>query len=213
MFSRLLLNLQQDEASPISPLVFKKEIAMKRALTVSKVPTADDMTSLTALELNNLSIQEREAVYDDLHAVRSTQDPPLEEMNQKIQELRREVQNSRLAQVYNKAKFLNPAYVDGRKFLLLFLRTTDYIVKEAAQLLANHFIQKLEIFGPNCIGRRITYSDLNDETRRILSSGLYSIFPRKDLAGRSVLLINRKFQDSKSSLDAVSNALYTNVYT
>ena len=179
---------------------------MKRTLTDRKVPTADDMSSLIALELNNLSIQEREAVYEDLHAVRK-KDPPMEEMKEKIEELKREMQNSRTAQIYNKAKFLNPAYVNDPKFLFIFLRTTDYNVKEAAQLLASHFTQKLELFGSNCIGRRITYDDLNDDSREILSSGVYSVFPRKDLAGRLVFLINRKFLKFTHALNAVSHLM------
>lgn len=150
-------------------------------------PEPDDMASLFASEMNKLSFQEREAVYEDLHAVSKPVEESSEVVDEIIRQMRDEIAGVRVKPAYNKAIFLNRKYVDDPRFLLMFLRSTRFDAREAAHKICDHFRFKLELFGPDLLAREIMYEDLDQDSREALYSGAVQVPRCKDRAGRAII--------------------------
>ena len=91
---------------------------------------------------------------------------------------------------YETAVRIAPRYVNDRKFRLMFLRAERMDVVAAAKRFCFFFQIKLELFGPDLLGKeRITQDDLCDETLDIINNGSVQILPLRDVAGRIVILL------------------------
>lgn len=153
------------------------------------VPSArNGMTSMAASEMHKLTFAQRESVYDDLHAVSRPQEDSLD-ITKAISEVKAELTSIRLKPAYNKALFLNREYVDDRSFFLMFLRSTKFDTKVAAQRIVDHFKYKLELFGPEMLGRDLLYGDLDGDTKQALNSGAFQVPRSRDSAGRAIVFL------------------------
>ena len=107
----------------------------------------------------------------------------LDEMDQNVRKIRRK-------QAYDRAKYMNEAYVTDRSFWLMFLRADRFDANLSAQRLVRHFEVKQELFGDGeVLGRDIFLSDLNDDDMRALESGFIQLLPSRDSSGRSIFSI------------------------
>ncbi|CAJ1937025.1 unnamed protein product [Cylindrotheca closterium] len=170
-----------------------------RKLTGRKRPRAsnneicseDEMASLVAAELNKLTFQERETVYEEVHAIGATDHQNQisdEEMQRLINQTREHIATTRRnKQAYNRAVFLNPEYVDSDHFLSLFVIGEKLVPLNAAKKVIDHFAIKAELFAPHLLAKKITFQDLDEEDQRSLLSGSYQAVGT-DLAGRTVVM-------------------------
>jgi hypothetical protein len=69
----------------------------------------------------------------------------------------------------------------------MFLRSTKFDTKMAAQRIVDHFKFKLELFGPDMLGRDLMYEDLDGDTKQALSSGAVQVLTSRDTAGRAII--------------------------
>lgn len=174
----------------------------------SSEPKEDDMASLIAKELNQLSLKERSHLYEELHGVAST--PRDNETPERIKELSgqllQEVKRIRERSAFDKAMFLSPSYVSDPDFLAMFLRTDDYNLKLAARRLVRHFHHKLELWGEARLGRPIVYDDLDDDDKEAMLTGRIQILKnRRDMAGRIVLYAAEGESRYKKPVNQVSS--------
>lgn len=152
-------------------------------------PNLDDVIALIASEMNNLSLEERKAIFDDVHGVNVTQQ---EETPQAVaswlQDFRDAVRKIRYKPEYEKAAFLNPDYVLDPKIALMFLRSEDYNPRKAARRIVNHYKYKMELFGIDKLARPITFDDLDKEDREAALTGFYQKLYLPDQSGRPVII-------------------------
>eukprot|EP00980_Cylindrotheca_fusiformis_P003412 scaffold758_cov104-Cylindrotheca_fusiformis.AAC.11 len=156
------------------------------------------MTDLVALEFNDLSFEEREGIYEDLHAVSRPKGESPMEISDSIASLKKALANMKSKSAFNTAQFLNPEYFD-ESFFLMFLRSAKFDTKKAAQTIADHFKHKLELFGPEVLGRDIRYEDLDDETKQALGTGAVQIPRCRDAAGRAILIFSHSHFSYKNA--------------
>lgn len=147
----------------------------------------EEMSTLVADEMNKLTFQERELVYEDLHGVSRPQEEFSDIIAQQIQETRKELANLRVKSAYNKAVFLNPDYVDSDEFTLMFLRSCKFDPKQTANKIVDHFKYKMELFGYDNVGRDLVYGDLDEGTKNAISSGAIQVLPQRDNSGRAII--------------------------
>lgn len=151
----------------------------------------DEMAYLVAAELNKLSFQERETVYEDVHAIATSNYQNLisdEDMQRLINETREHIATIRRSkQAYNRAVFLNPEYVDSDEFLSLFVVEQKFQSLNAAKKVVDHFAIKAELFAPHLLAKKITLQDLDEEDQRSLRTGAFQPLG-KDKAGRTVVI-------------------------
>jgi len=149
------------------------------------------MSSLVAAELNKLTFQERETVYEELHAIAATQYQNQlsdDEMQKLINQTRGHIATLRRnKQAYNRAVFLNPEYVDSDEFLSLFVIGEKLQPLNAAKKVVDHFAIKAQLFAPHLLAKKITYEDLDQEDQKTLRTGSFQPLGA-DNAGRTVML-------------------------
>jgi hypothetical protein len=93
------------------------------------------------------------------------------------------------------------AYFENENFRLKFLRAEKYNPKLAAKRIVGHFEQKLNLFGPDKIGREITIDDLDSDDMDALMAGGLQLLPMKDRGGRKIIFArsqNWKYKETKN---------------
>jgi hypothetical protein len=139
--------------------------------------------------MNELSVNEREKVFDEIHGVSEI---PVEtpefvaqciaKFDQALLQLPQKLRRKAL----ERAQFLNPSIGTDTKFKLLFLRADYYVAHKAARRFAKYFEDKLSLFGEGKLVKKITLDDLNEEDRKVFDSGFFVVLAHKDTAGRPI---------------------------
>ena len=153
-----------------------------------------------AQALNNLSFDQREQVYHDIHGISSAatpEDPEMVSMNLKSldEQLQNRLQDEMLQASYlsssvsalKLAMDQDPAYVAQESFLLSFLRAEEWKPNEAADRLMKFLEQKKELFGVEKLTKNITLDDMDQHDLACLSSGGMQTVPLQDQSGRHIL--------------------------
>jgi hypothetical protein len=171
-------------------------------------PNLEDVTALIASEMNNLTLEERKAIYDDVHGVNVTrQEETTEAVANWLQDFKDAVRKIRYKPEYEKAAFLNPDFVLDPKIALMFLRSADYNPKKAARRIVNHYKHKLELFGIDKLARPITFNDLDKEDRHAAMTGFYQKLYLPDQSGRPVIISFPHLMDFPSRVNQVRAAI------
>ena len=144
-----------------------------------------------------LTTEERQQVMNDIHCVSEPFPEPPEFVDEKISELSAllkggstEGDKKNLRQAYEMAVEQDPEYVEGRSFLLQFLRAGSFDPENAAQRILRHFHQKLTLFGQEKLTKTITLEDMGEEENKLLRVGWCGKLPLRDMSSRSVIYMN-----------------------
>ena len=169
----------------------------------------EDCYHFLATELSKLGVSDREKIMFDIHGiVESSNEDPLK-LNQMLLEMDRELSaNYNYTEAYRSALEQNPEFVTDRKFLLQFLRCDYYNTKEAAIRVAKYFEMKKDLFGKGMLTTKITLDNIGQGGRKCVESGLATILPLPDRAGRAILNWNPPLRGSASLKDKVSFSRY-----
>jgi hypothetical protein len=143
--------------------------------------------SFLNIDLNKISQNEREKVYEDLHGVPGLVDESPELLASCLAELEQEIAKIRGRDAYIAAASEDSSYTSSRTLRLQFLRAEHFDSKKAAARLVGFFEKKLELFGPDPLARDLLISDLNEEDQKCLQRGIMTLVPEKDKAGRGIM--------------------------
>lgn len=142
----------------------------------------------SATDLNNLPVEERKRVFEDLAGSTPLKVEKVHELADGIREMDNELAKITTGKdAFDLAYTLNPDYVTDPIFRLMFLRGNEYNAKAAAGQLVKHFEEKLALFGEQMLGKDIKLSDLTADDLDALRSGGIQISKYKDRAGRSIV--------------------------
>lgn len=167
-----------------------------------------DVGALFAQELNALSLQERNTLFERIHGVESLEVETEEMLNRKLQELNHALDEIDHKPAYNKALCQDNTYVKSRKFQLMFLRADSFNVKQAAKKIVGFMEEKLQRFGSKALARSLTLNDLSVPARSLLAKkGVIQLLPARDRVGRAVLLCYHHFSNYRAELKQDSQAL------
>lgn len=147
----------------------------------------DDIEALLVTELNELSFQEREKIYDELHGVFPETEETTELLETSLKAMDEALQHLPNRQIYEKAQQINPHYVEDRSFRLMFLRSEYFDPPKAATRLVKFLENKVKFFGEATLTRPIVLSDLNEDDMACLKSGIAQVIPVRDQSGRVVV--------------------------
>lgn len=148
----------------------------------------DNVNAMFAAELNQMTYQEREKMYEELHGVEQVVQETDHVLETRLEEMDRALQDLPSRSIYEKAKSIDARYVEDRTFRLMFLRSEYYNAERAAVRLVNFLENKVLIFGEETLTRPIYMSDLNDDDMAVLKSGILQLIPVRDRSGRVVLI-------------------------
>lgn len=153
-------------------------------------PSAFD--DILAQELNDLSLQEREKVFNEIHGVADGVVETPEMIDEKLKELDECIRKIKKKPAFERALFLSPRYVRDRSFRVMFLRSTFFDATKAANKIVAYFRSKLELFGEEKLVKRLTLDDLDQDTLDELHRGSILWLPVKDRSNRPVLFVVQK---------------------
>jgi hypothetical protein len=178
-----------------------------------------DATAQVTRALNELSHQERDQAFEDLHGVSPTINETPELIEKALFEMEKYLQETVIPSstnsnnrshsstaAYALAQSIDMAYVHDPKLRLRFLRADRFDVTKAALRLIGWFQWKLELFGQDKLCQEhIRLEDLDDNGRAMAQSGRVQVLPSRDHRGRAVVLSaashnRRLFRSVKSGL-------------
>ena len=145
--------------------------------------------ALLAYELNQLSLEERGLLDNDIHGI---QPRPLEEtpdfLREKIDQLSVKLDSmpERDKSAYKVSQAFPKTYVNTKEFRLMFLRCEQFDVQKAATRLLLFLDTIRESFGDVVLERRIRFSDLDEPAAETVSKGMLQMLPGRDRSGRRV---------------------------
>jgi hypothetical protein len=147
---------------------------------------------LMAKEMNELSLEERERVFEDIHGIPRVVEEEPDFVAESLIGLEEEICRIKKKPAYNRAMFLSPKYVKDRKLMLL--RSDCFETRKAAVRLVSYFECKLDLFGIEKLVKRIELDDLDNDDQHALLSGSIQFLPSKDRTGRSIIFNAQKYQ-------------------
>ena len=141
-----------------------------------------------AKEMNQLSVQEREKVYEDIHGVAETQEETPEFIAKAIQDMDACIEKSSKAKrrAYDRAIFFRPTLAHDTKFKLMFLRADQYDALKASKRYLKYYMDKLELFGETKLMSDITLDYLTEDDLDLFRTGWGIELPHKDQVGRPI---------------------------
>jgi hypothetical protein len=142
-----------------------------------------------ANEMNELTVDERNRVLEEVHGVADMQEETpefimtcLDQMDGALSKLSYSKRRD-----WDRATFLKPSLLKDSKFKLMFLRTDNYDGRQAAERLARFFVLKRDLFGEDKLVKNMTLDDLEEEDMTLLGSGVPPMMlPHKDQTGRPI---------------------------
>jgi len=146
---------------------------------------------MMAREMEQLSLRERQLVYEDIHGVADEIDETPGFLKSSLEELESdlEILNKDRA-AYDHAMFLNPDFCTSRAFRLMFLRSEKFDTFAAARKILKHFELKERLFGKERLVKKIRWGDLSDDDRASIQNGSVQLFSDcRDRSGRPIYFI------------------------
>jgi hypothetical protein len=145
-----------------------------------------------AREMNELSVQEREKVFDDMHGVAETLEETQQLLTESLDGLDKALAKlpRTIRKAFDRAMFLRPELENGSSFKLQFLRAECFNIDLASKRMANFFTQKLKYFGEDKLVKNISLEDLQEREVDILKSGSFIKLPQRDPTGRPIVIVD-----------------------
>lgn len=160
-----------------------------------------DVDSLLGQELNALTIQERNALFERIHGVENAEAETEEFVSNKLKDLKHELKVILDKPAYSNALRHGRSYVTSRKFELMFLRADLFDVRNAANRIVEFMKEKLKRFGSSALSRPLTLDDLSTPARTLLfKKGMFQLLPARDRVGRALLLSHHHFSNYRNEL-------------
>ena len=149
----------------------------------------EQMNFIIAKHMNELTHEDREKLYFDLHGVPNHIEEREELIRDSLDSMHLEVKaiNKDMREAYDLAESINTEYVNSPTFRLCFLRGERFDARQAALKVVKYFEAKKELFGVSKITKHITQEDLDKNDLEELFSGRFQILPIKDPAGRAII--------------------------
>jgi hypothetical protein len=169
-----------------------------------RTPDPVETEKLLVQELNQLSVQEREQVLEEIHGVQCPVEEEVNFVNSRLQILQEEILKIRKRYAYEKAVFVAPQKVKARGFCLMFLRSERFDPRKAAKRMVQYFESKLRLFGFDNLVKPITLECMNEEDVKAVKTGCLQYSKSKDRAGRTVAFLFQKYYEYKEPINMVS---------
>jgi hypothetical protein len=179
---------------------------IKAAMTTEMEENKDDPTILIANAMSNLTLQEREQAYEDLHGVAATVHETPELIDETLNQMEHCLQKIHRKAGYDLAMSILPEYVQDSKLRLMFLRAERFNADLAAKRFVNNLDWKLKLFGKEKLCQSyIGLDDLDKDARAMVDTGLYQVLPARDSRGRVIVAagashLNRLHRSNQSTL-------------
>jgi hypothetical protein len=185
----------------------------------NKIPVAaemdeneDDPTAVITQAMNNLSTQEREQAYEDIHGVFEMVQETPELIAKTLSQIEIHLQKIHHKPAYDLAIAIRADYVRDPKLRLMFLRADRFDPELASKRLIKFMDWKLILFGRDKLCQwHIGIADLDGYAKFMVESGVMQTLPSRDSRGRVVTVIssNDHMRLQRSTQSTLQMLFYT----
>jgi len=151
-----------------------------------------DMHALVSKEVLQYNLEERNAVYEEIHGVRSLcpdesapgmLDNALEQLAEELFKLPQKQKRA-----YAQSQQYNDTYVNEPDFRLRFLRAELFDAKKAALRMARFLEVCVEFFGVDKLRSPIRLTDFSRKEMKVFNMGRIQLLPYRDRSGRRIVV-------------------------
>jgi len=145
------------------------------------------MDDLLSRELLQLSLQDRNAINEEIHGVRTI--APKESPEMLAEQLRNmdiEINKIEMKDAFDRSQQFPNTYINQAEFRLRFLRADLFEAQKAALKMVNFLDLISELFGDFALRRQIQMSDFSREEMQIFRVGHQQLLPYRDRSGRRI---------------------------
>ena len=143
-------------------------------------------------DLNNLTIPERQKVFQDLAGSSVFEEEHLGTLVDAIHKFNEHLLKIQPKAAYELAVQQNSSYTLDPAFLLMFLRANEYNPQRSAEMMVAHFEEKLVLFGEDKLTKPVALRDLSDDDLDSLRSGGVQVGSSRDMAGRIIVFLRKE---------------------
>lgn len=148
----------------------------------------DLVDSMIAQQMANMTVEDREQAFLDIHGISPIVDETPELISSKLMEMENHIRNQHQREAYDIAESMNPQYVQNPEFRLMFLRSDLFNAQDAAVRFVRHFEAKRDLFGIDKLTQEITQDDLDKGALDALYVGYAQYLRTPDKNNRIVAL-------------------------
>jgi len=145
--------------------------------------------AMLAHELNQLSVQERDLIEEEIHGIRHQALAETPEMIQSsLENLAVELDSLPSKEAYDASKAFPESYIHtDDDFRLMFLRRDFFDAQKAAVRMSKYLDLIRWAFGEDILQRQMSLADLDSAGERHLKSGAQQVLPGMDRSGRRIV--------------------------
>jgi hypothetical protein len=170
-------------------------------------PTQAEASAMLAKEMNQLSVEEREKVFEDVHGIAPVVNESQDFTEACLALLEKELNNISSRAAYHLASSMSKEYTSSNKLGLMFLRAESFDPYKAASRMVRFFDEKYKLFGAEKLTKDIVLADLDPDDIAALESGSFQVLPEKDSAGRKVFCNFPQLRVGRTAQNKVSGGV------
>jgi hypothetical protein len=170
----------------------------------------DDILSNQLLQL---SLQDRNAINEEIHGVQTFAPEETSEMlTEALENMDTEIEKISNKDAFVRSQEFPNTYVNSADFRLRFLRSDLFDVKKAAKKMVTFLDLMSELFGDFALKRQIQMSDFSKEEMQVFRTGHLQLLPYRDRSGRRIFCTVGGYGVTVSLVTRVSWFLQTFVW-
>eukprot|EP00537_Pseudo-nitzschia_pungens_P011230 CAMPEP_0172393360 /NCGR_PEP_ID=MMETSP1061-20121228/9237_1 /TAXON_ID=37318 /ORGANISM="Pseudo-nitzschia pungens, Strain cf. pungens" /LENGTH=506 /DNA_ID=CAMNT_0013124399 /DNA_START=369 /DNA_END=1886 /DNA_ORIENTATION=- len=150
-----------------------------------------DVGTLISKEMLQYNLEERNALYEEIHGVRTIcPDESSDMIKNALMELEEALLGlpDKKKAAYKQSQEYPTTYVNGRCFQVRFLRAELFDAKKAAIRIVEFLETGLDFFGPEVLQRPPRLSDFSRKELKVFNIGRIQLLPYRDRSGRRVIV-------------------------
>ena len=155
-------------------------------------PVQREIDNLLWKDLHNLSLQDRNAVIEEIHGVQTiapTETPAM--VSSALRDFAMHIEHMPYEQktAYLRSQELYPnSYINDSDFRLRFLRCELFDASKAATRMVDFLDMVADLFGDYVLKRPIQITDFSWEEMQCLRRGYFQLLPYRDRSGRRIMV-------------------------
>jgi len=149
--------------------------------------TPVSLDDLLSRELLQLSLQDRNAINEEIHVVQTFAPEETPDMlEEALSEMAVEIDNIPIKTAFDRSQEFSKTYVNSADFRLRFLRSDLFEAKKAAKRMVRFLDLLAELFGDFALRRQVQMSDFSREEMQVFRVGRQQLLPYRDRSGRRI---------------------------
>ena len=163
---------------------------LPNAVVDEKQTAVGKIEDVLSREMLRLSLQDRNAINEEIHGVQSlSPDETPEMLSKSLRKMEVEINMIPIKNAYDRSQQVPNTYVNSTDFRLRFLRSELFDERKSAMKLVKFLDLVSDLFGDFALRRQIQMSDFSREEMQVFRIGHQQLLPYRDRSGRRIFAL------------------------